>query len=166
MISTKKLVTLALLAAFAIVGRTVIWFLPNIQPVTAIIILSGITFGPLATFLLAIVVTFLSNMILGAGIWSVWQIVAWGSIGIIMGCIGKLFGNIHYYIIIFCAIFSGYFYGFVISLFTYQVTGYFWPYYFAGLIFDTYHAIGNVFFIMIFYSIFMNLEKERGWSDY
>src|SRR5690625_119059 len=90
-------------------------------------------------------------MILGMGIWSIWQITSWGLIGIISGLLGKFFKKVPIFVIILFAAFSGYFYGFVISLTTYQISGKFWPYYLAGLPFDTNHAIGNVVFIIVLY---------------
>src|SRR5690625_6763744 len=104
--------------------------------------------GPISAILLAILTTFLSNIMLGMGVWTVWQIISWGLIGVISGFIGQLFSKINFFIIVIFSIISGYFYGFVISLTTYQVTGKFWPYYIAGLPFDTYHAIGNAAFLV------------------
>lgn len=162
MLTTRRIVLLAFLAAFAIVGRMATSFLPNIQPVTAVILLSGFLFGPIASALLAFVITFLSNMILGTGIWTIWQIVSWALIGVIAGVLGLYIKKLSIYFIIIYAILAGYLYGFVISLFTYQITGAFWPYYLAGLLFDTYHAIGNVVFVIILYPLFKKyLYKER-----
>lgn len=158
--NTYKITLLALLAALAVVGRSVFVFIPNVQPVTAIIITCGIILGPGAAVILAMLVTFLSNMILGMGIWSIWQIVSWGLIGIISGLLGKIFKKVPLYLIIPFAAFSGYFYGFVISLTTYQITGKFWPYYLAGLPFDTNHAIGNVVFIIVLYPMISYLLKK------
>src|SRR5690625_6827159 len=83
--------------------------------------------GPISAILLAILTTFLSNIMLGMGVWTVWQIISWGLIGVISGFIGQLFSKINFFIIVIYSIISGYFYGFVISLTTYQVTGKFWP---------------------------------------
>lgn len=158
--NTYKITLLALLAALAVVGRSVFVFIPNVQPVTAIIIICGLILGPSAAVILAILTTFLSNMVLGMGIWSIWQIISWGLIGIISGLIGRFFKKVPLYFIILFAAFSGYFYGFVISLTTYQITGKFWPYYLAGLPFDTNHAIGNVVFIIVLYPMISFLLKK------
>lgn len=158
--NTYKITLLSLLAALAIVGRSLFVFIPNVQPVTAIIIICGLLLGPGSAVILAILTTFLSNMILGMGIWSIWQIVSWGFIGIISGLLGKFFRQVPMYLIILFAAFSGYFYGFVISLTTYQITGKFWPYYLAGLPFDTNHAIGNVVFIITLYPMISFLLKK------
>lgn len=158
--NTYKLTLLAIFAALAVVGRMAFMFIPNVQPVTALIIICGILLGPGSAILLAILVTFLSNMLLGMGIWTIWQIISWSLIGIIAGIIGKTFKHIPVYVIVFIAFLSGYFYGFIISLTTYQVTGKFWPYYVMGLPFDTYHAIGNVVFIIILYPLITFLLRK------
>ncbi len=161
--NTYRLTLLAILAALGVVGRSLFVFLPNVQPVTAIIIIAGIMLGPLSAIILAFLITFLSNMLLGMGIWTVWQVIAWGIIGLLSGLIGKTFKSIPIYIIALMALISGYFYGLIISLTTYQVTGKFWPYYMLGLPFDTYHAIGNVVFIILLYPIIKYLlDKYSG----
>ncbi|WP_026906585.1 ECF transporter S component [Paucisalibacillus globulus] len=147
-----KITLLALLATLAIVGRIAVSFIPNVQPVTSVIILGGIFLGPVAGVLLAVLVTFLSNMVLGTGIWTIWQIISWGLIGIISGIMGKTIKNIPFYVVIIFSVFSGYLYGFVVSLTNYQITGQgFIAYYLAGLPFDTSHALGNVVFMILLY---------------
>lgn len=158
--NTYKITLLALLAALGVVGRTFFVFLPNVQPVTSLIIICGILLGPVDAVLLAILTTFLSNMILGMGIWSIWQIVSWGCIGLISGLIGRKFTFIPLYILVLISLISGYLYGFIISLTTYQITGSFWPYYLAGLPFDTNHAIGNVLFMILIYPPIKYLFKN------
>lgn len=149
--NTYKLTLLALLAALGIVGRAALSFIPNVQPVTSIIIIAGLMLGPVAAVILALLITFLSNMFLGMGIWTIWQVISWGIIGLLSGLLGKIFKNIPIFVIVVFSIFCGYFYGFIISITTYQITGMFWPYYLAGLPFDTNHAIGNAIFIILLY---------------
>ncbi|MFD2045895.1 ECF transporter S component [Ornithinibacillus salinisoli] len=158
--NTYKLTLLALLAAIAVVGRITLSFVPNIQPVTSMVIICGIILGPVAAVLLGLLTTFLSNMLLGMGIWTIWQIVSWAIIGIVSGLIGKTKKSIPLYGIVLFSILSGYFYGFVISLTQYQITGKFLPYYLAGLPYDTYHAIGNAFFITMIYPVLTYFMKK------
>src|SRR5699024_4681357 len=157
--NTYKLTLLALLASLAVVGRSVFAFLPNVQPVTSLIIICGLLLGPIAAIILALLTTFLSNMLLGMGIWTIWQVVSWALIGLISGCIGKYPGRLPIYVIVMFSVFSGYLYGFIISLTTYSIRGKFWPYYLMGLTFDTYHAIGNAVFIMLLYPIIRHFFK-------
>ncbi|SFD51045.1 energy-coupling factor transport system substrate-specific component [Lentibacillus persicus] len=151
--NTYKLTLLALLAALAVVGRSLFTFLPNVQPVTSLVIICGVLLGPVAAAFLGLLTTFLSNMLLGMGIWTIWQVIAWVLIGIMSGLLGKCFKNFSVYGMVMFSVFSGYLYGFIISLTTYSIAGKFWPYYVAGLPFDTYHAIGNAVFIIFLYPI-------------
>ncbi|GIO28483.1 ECF transporter S component [Ornithinibacillus bavariensis] len=156
-----KITLLALLATLAVVGRIAVNYIPNVQPVTSVIIISGIFLGPIAGFILAFLVTFLSNMILGTGIWTIWQILAWGIIGILSGLMGKAFKKIPFIVIVIFSFFSGYLYGIIVSLTNYQVTGQgFIVYYLAGLPFDTYHAIGNAVFMMLLYPTIAYVFKK------
>ncbi|HLR80008.1 MAG TPA: ECF transporter S component [Bacillota bacterium] len=158
--NTYKITLLAFLAALAVVGRAIFSFLPNIQPVTSIIIICGIVLGPVAAILLALLTTFLSNMILGMGIWTIWQVIAWALIGFLSGMIGKYSTKLPLYIIVSFSFMSGYIYGLIISLTTYQVTGKFLPYYVAGLPFDTYHAVGNAIFMVLLYPFVSYLLRK------
>ncbi len=92
--NTYKLTLLALLAALAVVGRYAFQFLPNVQPITAIIILTGIFLGPVSSVILSVLVVFLSNMLLGMGIWTVWQIISWCLIGLTAGIIGIIWKKV------------------------------------------------------------------------
>jgi len=159
-VRTYKLSLLAILASLAVVGRYILAFIPNVQPVTAIIIICGVIIGPGAAIILAFLVTFLSNMLLGMGVWTIWQITSWGLIGLIAGIVGKVFKKVPVFVLIIYGVFSGYLYGFIISLTTYQVTGKFWPYYLAGLPFDTYHAISNAVFIALLYPLITYLLRN------
>lgn len=149
--NTYKMTLIALFSALAVVGRIAFAYLPNIQPVTPLIIICGLFLGPLAAGIMAILTTFLSNILLGMGIWTIWQVIAWVLIGVLSGLLGKRKHHLSTITVSIFAIFSGYLYGFIISLVTYQIAGQFWPYYLAGLPFDTNHAIGNAVIIVVFY---------------
>ncbi|GIP61748.1 hypothetical protein J32TS6_03030 [Virgibacillus pantothenticus] len=158
--NTYKLTLIAILAALAVIGRYWFAFLPNVQPVTAIIIIAGVILGPVSALLLTVIVVLVSNMLLGMGIWTIWQMISWGMIGAISGWIGKIFPRTPFLFLVIFSIFTGYFYGFIISLTTYQITGSFWSYYISGLPFDTNHAIGNAVFMLMFYPLITYLIKK------
>lgn len=163
--NTYKLTLIALLAALAVAGRYILASVPNFQPVTAVIIIGGLFLGPISAIILALLVTFLSNILLGMGIWTIWQIISWSIIGILSGFMGKFRGHTPLYVVVIFSIFCGYLYGFIISLTTYQVSGHFIPYYLMGLSFDTNHAFGNAVFIILLYPIvsrfFQKYAKNR-----
>src|SRR5699024_2017905 len=124
--ATYRITLLALLATIAIIGRNALAFLPNIQPVTAIIIMTTCLLGFFDALLLVIVIVVVSNLYLGFGVWPLWQIIAWSIIATCdQGFMFILMKNSIIILSIVASI-SGYWYGFIISLFTYQITGQFW----------------------------------------
>ncbi|SIS37065.1 ECF transporter S component [Salimicrobium flavidum] len=155
--NTYKLTLITMLAAIAVVGRIVFAPIPNAQPVTAIIILTGFWMGPLAAVVMAFLTTFLTNMVLGMGIWSVWQIVAWGIIGIGAGLIGKMLPKLPVWALSTYGFLSGLLFGLVMALTMRAIGQTFWGYYLAGLPFDLMHAASNFVFILVFYAVFEKL---------
>jgi energy-coupling factor transport system substrate-specific component len=156
-LSTYRLTLIAVLAAMATVGRFFMQHIPNVQPVTAIIILSAFFLGPLSGFLIAFITTYLTNLALGMGIWTLWQILAWSIIGVLAGILGKF---IHRRALVSLAVlgfFSGFLYGFFFALINYAVSGNFLAYYLVGLPLDLYHALSNVLFIYLLYRPFTRL---------
>ncbi|GGM22630.1 hypothetical protein GCM10011351_05550 [Paraliobacillus quinghaiensis] len=148
---TYKITLIAMLAALSVVGRVSFQFLPNIQPVTTIIIISGFFLGIIPAILLAVLSTYLSNLFLGMGIWTVWQIIAWALIGMGSGLLGKFSVKYPTFLLTAFGLFAGFFYGAVFALTNYFISGKFLGYYLAGLPFDFYHAIGNSFFVVLLY---------------
>ncbi|WP_117169324.1 ECF transporter S component [Paraliobacillus sediminis] len=148
---TYRLTLIAVLASLCVVGRVAFQFLPNIQPVTAIIIITGFFLGPISAFFLAVITTYISNLFLGMGIWTIWQIVAWSFIGIFSGLIGKIHFKKPFILLFVYALLAGLFFGFTFAFTNYVITGKFLAYYLAGLPFDISHAIGNVLFLCVLY---------------
>ncbi|MBM7569789.1 ECF transporter S component [Aquibacillus albus] len=158
--NTYRLTLLAILASLAVIGRIAFSQIPNVQPVTSIIIICGFFLGPLSAVLLAVLTTYLSNLLLGMGFWTIWQIIAWTFIGLISGVLGLVQNKYSFYLLVMFSVISGYLYGFVVSLATFIVSGKFIPYYLAGLPYDTYHAIGNCLFMIILFPV-LSIIFER-----
>lgn len=151
--SVKKLTLLSMLIALSVVGRITFTFIPNVQPTTSIIIIVSLFLGPLYGFVLATFSAILSNLVMGMGLWTIGQIVAWGIIGVVSGILGKYREKIPFAVLTAYSVFCGFLYGFVISLPTYLFSGKFFAYYLAGLPFDVSHAIGNGLFFIILYPV-------------
>ena len=81
----RELVILSVLSALAIGGRAVFFALPGFKPVAALVILSGVAFGPEAGFLVGAVTMLVSNVLFGQGPWTPWQMFAMGAIGLTAG---------------------------------------------------------------------------------
>ncbi|MGV2620320.1 ECF transporter S component [Halobacillus sp. ACCC02827] len=147
--NTYKLTLIAMLSALAVAGRMALANIPNVQPVTAIIIIAGFWLGPVGGVLVAFVTTLTSNLLLGMGMWTVWQITAWGLIGVGAGILGKVFPKLPVWLLSVYGFLSGIFYGFVLSL-TMHVAGQpFWAYYLAGIPMDINHAVSNTVFLIV-----------------
>ena len=81
----RELVTIATLSAIAVAGRAAFFMLPQFKPVTAIVIITGVTLGPEAGFLVGAVSSFVSNFFFGQGPWTPWQMFCFGIIGFLAG---------------------------------------------------------------------------------
>ncbi len=81
----RELVTIATLSAIAVAGRAAFFMLPQFKPVTAIVIITGVTLGPEAGFLVGAISGFVSNFFFGQGPWTPWQMFCFGIIGFLAG---------------------------------------------------------------------------------
>lgn len=81
----RELVLLAVLCALAVASRAVFGFIPHFKPMLAIVMLTGIAFGPEAGFLCGAISAFASNFIFGQGPWTPWQMFAYGIGGMLAG---------------------------------------------------------------------------------
>ena len=80
----RELVLLAVLCALAVAGRVAIP-IPNFKAAFAIIMLTGIAFGPEAGFRVGAVTAFSSDFFYGHGPFTPWQMMAYGAGGMLAG---------------------------------------------------------------------------------
>lgn len=81
----RELVILSVLSALAIGGRAAFFALPGFKPVAAMVILTGVAFGGEAGFMVGAMTMFCSNMLFGQGVWTPWQMLAMGILGLLAG---------------------------------------------------------------------------------
>lgn len=81
----RDIVTLAVMCALAVTGRTAFFMLPNFTPVMAIVIIAGVAFGCEGGFITGAMAMFVSNFIMGQGPWTPWQMFAMGLVGFLAG---------------------------------------------------------------------------------
>lgn len=79
------LTMIAALCGLAIAGRIAFFFLPQVKPIAAIVILSGIAFGGEVGFITGAMSAFVSNFYFGQGAWTPFQMFALGVIGFASG---------------------------------------------------------------------------------
>lgn len=79
--SAKELAIIATLGAVAAAGRVLFAAVPGVQPVTVIAVAAGAALGMRAGIGVGAIAAFASNFFLGQGIWTPWQMLAWGACG-------------------------------------------------------------------------------------
>jgi energy-coupling factor transport system substrate-specific component len=88
--SAKQIALIAMLGTVSALSRIPFAALMNFQPCTFFIICSGYVFGPMAGFMVGAVTPVVSNIFLGQGPWTAYQIFTWGLIGLLAGFLGRL----------------------------------------------------------------------------
>mgnify|MGYP006926284296 CR=1 FL=1 len=153
--SNKKIALMGIIAGATIAGRILMAPLPNIQPVTTILIFTAIYLGLMEALIIDFLVIFISNLYLGFGPWTIYQIISFAII-LIATSILKNFKKFRSSLLLQTtfSVLSGFIYGFIISLFTaatFSKTGNFFIYYINGLYFDLFHALGNgaLYFLLV-----------------
>ena len=86
----RELVVISVLCAIAIAGRAVFFMMPQIKPVLAMVILSGVALGCETGVLVGAITMLVSNLLFAQGPWTPWQMFAMGLVG---GLAGMLFCN-------------------------------------------------------------------------
>ena len=81
----RELVIIAVMCALATVSRIAFAFLPSFKPITGIIMIAGIAFGPEAGFMTGAISAFASNFFYSQGPWTPWQMMAFGCGGFLAG---------------------------------------------------------------------------------
>ena len=159
-ISAKQISLIAMLGTISAAARVPFAAIPNVQPCTYLIICSGIVFGPTAGFMVGAVTAAVSNIFLGQGPWTLFQILGWGLAGLTSGLLfntsskgGTLLKSK-----VFLAAYGvlwGYLFGWILN--TWHWLTYIYPLTWKTFLFtqatsfgfDTMHALGNVVFLLV-----------------
>ncbi|MHB8532215.1 MAG: prenyltransferase/squalene oxidase repeat-containing protein, partial [Solirubrobacteraceae bacterium] len=67
--------------------------IPDVKPITAIVLVSGVTFGAGPGFAVGAIAALASNVLLGEGPWTPWQMLGWGVVGLLGAGLGRLAGR-------------------------------------------------------------------------
>lgn len=89
----KLLAVVATLAALAALGRDAFAAVPDVKPITAIVLLGGLAFGARPGFAIGATSALASNLLLGEGPWTPWQMLGWGLVGLLGAALGRLLGE-------------------------------------------------------------------------
>lgn len=177
-IKAEEIVIIGMLAAIAAISRIPFAALPSIQPTSFVIIISAMVFGPKMGFIIGACAAIVSNVFLGQGPWTIWQMFAWGLMGFSAGYIAKSVvkfkGSKPYLSIWKLSTFGfiwGYLFGWIMNIWV--VLGLLetsWQLimgvYLASFYFDLAHGVSNVIFIILMgnalYKILYRVKVKYG----
>jgi energy-coupling factor transport system substrate-specific component len=145
--SAKEITVIATLAAAAAAGRVLMAPVPDVQPVTVIVVATGVALGVRAGVGVGAAAAFVSNFFLGQGLWTPWQMLAWAGCGAVGGLLAPVLRGRIPFAIACCLL--GFAFGFVLDLWNWYA---FYPHTWqsfvarqaAGFPFDVAHATGNL----------------------
>lgn len=165
-VSSKEMVFLAVLIAVVSASRLPFVLIPNVQPVTFFVIICGIAFGAESGFLVGASVALISNLVLGQGTWTPWQMLAWGLIGFAAGLLRNTPLLQKRSLLIGFGFVVAFLYGWLLNLhytliYVRPLTGQaIWTANLASATFDLMHALGNAFFLAVFATAFLKLIRR------
>lgn len=152
-VSTKEIALIATLAAFAGLSRVPFAAIPSLQPTTFLVLISGYVFGAGPGFMVGSLAAFVSNLFLGHGPWTPWQMMAWGLVGISGGILGRWKWKYTNLSLLILSFMWGLFFGWILNIwhwftFVYPLTlKSFIAVQLTSIWFDFIHALGNVLFM-------------------
>jgi energy-coupling factor transport system substrate-specific component len=91
--SARMTAVVGTLAAVAALGRDAFVALPDVKPITAMTFVVGYALGPLPGFAVGAIGMLASNIVLGQGPYTPWQMAAWGLVGLAGAGVGRLSGR-------------------------------------------------------------------------
>lgn len=165
-----RVARVAMLSALGIVGRIGLTALPNVQPVTALLILCAVFWSLPEALLADLVVVIVTNLFMGWGIWWIWQLISWAAIAVASRLVFRPTGlyqkdKLIKIILPVWGFLMGFGFGAAVSIFSYktltfgQSRGYI-AYWIGGLPLDLFHAAGNAVFCLALLPVMKRTAKK------
>ena len=155
----RQIVPTLVLAALAAAGRILFGPIPDFKPVSAIAIIAGATLGCRNGFMVGALAALTSNFFFGQGMWTPWQMYAWGLVGYVGGALAhagafdRADGTVRMPALLIYGFASGLLYGVVIN--AYDIIGFVQPLTWARLAtavpFDITHGLATCVFLVALY---------------
>lgn len=162
--SARNIVPVVIISVIASLGRIIFSVVPGLQPVTATVIIMGICFGKRAGFITGALCALISNLYMGHGPWTPWQMLSWGIIGILASVLSskisdekKRSSKVFFFSFTAFAFVCAFLYSTIMDFWTvstlvgnmpsYGVFGVF----VAGWIYAIPHSVANILFFMVLY---------------
>ena len=150
--TARDLTLVATLGGIAAAGRVLFAPVPSVQPVTVIVAAAGVALGPRRGFAVGALAAIASNMFLGQGPHTPWQMLAWGGCGVLAGVFGFALRG-RWPFALFCAV-LGMAFGTLMDLWLWFA---FYPHTWAALVtvlaagvaFNIAHALGNLVLALV-----------------
>lgn len=86
-ICTHQFVLVAMLSALCVVCNEICVHTLPLHAGTAIVIIAGLTLGKKSGFVVGCLSRFICNIFDGQGAWTLWQMIAWGLLGVVAGAV-------------------------------------------------------------------------------
>ncbi|PKL67151.1 MAG: ECF transporter S component [Methanobacteriales archaeon HGW-Methanobacteriales-1] len=156
----ENLVLIAILVAISVMGTLPTAAIPGLQLASFIIIMTGIIFGRETGFITGVLTALVIGLFLGLGYWTIFQMIAWGIMGLSAGILSSKLENA--YIRIVFGFMWGFFYGwitdismlpFISTLNITAILGVFA----ASIPFDLVHGLTNAILLALFYGLFKRI---------
>ena len=154
----RELVTVAVLCAIGVAGKSLFFMLPQFKPVMALTIIAGVALGGETGFLVGAVTMLVSNLFFGQGPWTPWQMFSMGIIGFLAGVLFRkgLLMRTRQALAVFGAFAAVFIYGGIMnpaSAIMWNAQALNWDmllgYYVSGLPMDLIHAGATVVFLLL-----------------
>ncbi len=151
----RRLILIAAMTALSVLGRILFTPLPGFKPVTALVILTALTFGGEAGFLTGALSAVVSNFWFGQGPWTPFQMFSWGFMGLIAGWLSAPLKRSRL-LLALCGALSGALYSLLMDVWTvlWADGGFRLSRYLAVLVtsapFTLVYAASNVVFLLLF----------------
>ncbi len=150
--SAAELALVGALGGIAAAGRVLVAAVPGVQPVTVIAVAAGAGLGARAGIAVGAVAALVSNLFLGQGPWTPWQMLGWGACGAV-GALARSPARRRLPFALLCAV-LGLGFSALMDLWLWLS---FYPHTAAaaaavlgrGLPFDAAHAIGNLILALV-----------------
>ena len=86
-VTARDITLTATLIALAVVSRAAFYLIPQVKPIAAVVIVSAVCLGAHKGYIVGAFSAFVSNFIFGQGIWTPFQMVALGTVGLLAGLV-------------------------------------------------------------------------------
>lgn len=159
----KEILPIVVVCCGASLGRVIFAVIPQVQPVTVLVIIAGSVYGCRTGYVTGALCALVSNLFLGQGPWTIFQMAAWGIIGLFAGILGKILVNRTEHMQTICYALYSFFAAFLFSILTDTLTVSYlgetvkmWSavaVYATGIAFNVSHAVGNVLMMIFLFPV-------------